>query len=362
VDVVIGKVGRRLFEEVILPHLGARDSSIVVGPQFGVDFSVIEVGDKALIVEVDPVFVVPEYGWERSAWFAVHILASDVAVSGVPPRYLFIDLNLPLRMSDDEFRTLWMAIHRECERLGIAIAAGHTGRYGGVDYPMIGGAVMVGITDREGYVTPAMARPGDAVIMTKGPAVETAGILSVMFPQVLEERYGREFAERAKEIFWLQTVVPDALTLAKLGLRKGVRAMHDATEYGVWGALYDIAKASGVGIRVYEDKLFVRDDVRMVVEAFSDFTGYRDVDLFASISEGTLIATVNRDLAQQAVELLRSQGIDAAVIGEVTKDERVVLVKKDGSEVDIEMPSKDPFWLLFFKTLELIRRGENGGG
>lgn len=354
-SVVIGKVDRRLFDEVILPHLGRRDPSIIVGPRHGVDFSVVEVGDKVLIVEVDPVFVVPEYGWERSAWFAVNILASDVAVSGVPPRYLFIDLNLPLTMSDEEFKTLWTLIHRECEKLGVAIAGGHTGRYGGVDYPMIGGATMIGVAGRDEYVTPAMARPGDAVIMTKGPAVETAGILATMFPRVLEERYGREFAEKAKEIFWLQSVVEDALTLARLGLRRGVTAMHDATEYGVWGALHDIAEASGVGIRVYRDRLFIRPDVEKVVKAFSEYTGI-PIDPYAAISEGTLIATVSRDKAREAVELLESRGIDAAVIGEVVEGEGVVLVDH-GEERELSRPSQDPFWPVFFKTIEIIRGG-----
>lgn len=353
---VIGKISRKVFEDIILPHLGKKDPSIIVGPKFGVDFSVIDLGEKVLIVEVDPVFVVPEYGWDRSAWFAVHILASDVAVSGVPPRYLFIDLNLPLNMSDEEFKKLWIRIHRECEKLGIAIAAGHTGRYGGVDYPMIGGATMIGVTTRNNYVTPEMARPGDLVLMTKGPAIETAGILSTMFPEVLVKKYGREFAEKAKDIFWLQSVVDDALTIAKVGLRTGVTAMHDATEYGVWGALHDIAEASGVGIRVYEEKLFIRNDVAKVVKAFSEFTGVQ-VDPFAAISEGTLIATIRPDKARLALDLLKSKGIDAAIIGEVTKDERVVLVKKNSEEIEISVPKQDPFWLLFFKTLEILRRG-----
>jgi hydrogenase maturation factor len=355
---VIGKVNRGLFERVIFPNLGAEDASVIVGPQFGVDFGVVRVGDYDLIFEVDPVYVVPEYGWEKSAWFAVHILASDVAVSGVPPRYLFIDLNLPLRMTDEELERLWRAIHNECRRLGITIVAGHTGRYGGVDYPMIGGAVMVGVTKRDHFVTPAMARPGDVVIMTKGAAVETAGILASMFPEVLERRYGKEFARRAQEIFWLQSVVDDALTLAQLGLRDGVTAMHDATEYGVWGALNDVAEASGVSIRVFREKLFVRDDVMKVLEAFSELTGIK-VDPFASISEGTLIAAVRRGLEDRALELLRSRGIEAAVIGEVVEGKGVYLVD-DGSERPIRQPGQDPFWPLFFRALEMVRRHEGG--
>jgi hydrogenase maturation factor len=355
---VIGKVNRGLFERVIFPSLGAEDASVIVGPQFGVDFGVVRIGDYDLIFEVDPVYVVPEYGWEKSAWFAVHILASDVAVSGVPPRYLFIDLNLPLRMTDEELERLWRAIHNECRRLGITIVAGHTGRYGGVDYPMIGGAVMVGVTKRDHFVTPAMARPGDVVIMTKGAAVETAGILASMFPEVLERRYGKEFARRAQEIFWLQSVVDDALTLAKLGLRDGVTAMHDATEYGVWGALNDVAEASGVSIRVFREKLFVRDDVMKVLEAFSELTGIK-VDPFASISEGTLIAAVRRGLEDRALELLRSRGIEAAVIGEVVEGKGVYLVD-EGSERLIRQPEQDPFWPLFFRALEMVRGHEGG--
>ncbi|MGC9071249.1 MAG: AIR synthase family protein [Acidilobus sp.] len=354
-DTMIGKVNRELFERVIFPQLGAKDQSVIVGPRFGVDFGVVRLGDYDLILEVDPVYVVPEYGWDRSAWFAVHILASDVAVSGVPPRYLLIDLNLPLHMTDDELAALWTRMHRECERLGISVVGGHTGRYGGVDYPMIGGAVMVGVTKRDNFVTPTMARPGDVVIMTKGAAVETAGILASLFPRVLEDRYGKGFAQDAQNIFWLQTVVEDALTLSQLGLRAGVTSMHDATEYGVWGALNDIAEASEVRIRVFKERLFVRDDVLKVLRAFSELTNI-EVDPFAAISEGTLIATVRRGYEKRALELLKARGIEAGVIGEVVEGRGVYLVD-DLSERRVPWPEEDPFWPLFFKTLEVVRGG-----
>jgi hydrogenase maturation factor len=348
-----GKLSKELMESLIYRYLGASDNALIVPPTKGIDFSVIDIGDYSLIVEVDPFFVVPEYGWERSAWFAVHILASDVAVSGVPPRYLFVDLNLPLKMSEEDLKALWINVHKECLKLGVSIAGGHTGRYEGTDFPMIGGAVMIGVAKRGEYVTPAMARPGDYVIMTKGPGIETAGILSVMFPDVLKKHYGEEFADRAERLFWEQSVVKDALTLAKLGLRTGVTGMHDATEFGVWGALHDVKDASGYGVRVYENKLFIRDEVKKVVELFSRLT-HIDVDVYSSISEGTLIATVNASLANEALRLLRSQGIDASVIGEVIDKPEVELIKKDGSKKQVELPEEDPFWILFSETRKLF--------
>ena len=91
-----GKATAELFEQVILRRLGAKDEDVLVGPQHGVDVGVVRVaGGVAMALTADPVFIVPAYGWERAAWFAVHILASDASTSGLPLRWMSVDLNLP---------------------------------------------------------------------------------------------------------------------------------------------------------------------------------------------------------------------------------------------------------------------------
>jgi len=351
----LGKLPPEVFSEIIYPNLGKKREEIVVPPASGVDFGVVEVGDKALIVKTDPVFVVPEYGWDRSSWFAVNILASDVSVSGSAPMYMAIDLNLPRSMKRDEFEMMWKGISRECERLGIAVVAGHTGKYEGTDYPMIGGATMLSVTARDGYVTTQMARPGDKIIVTKGPAIEAAGILVSMFPDYIERKFGHEFLERAMKIFYMQSVVNDALTLARAGLRSGVTSMHDATEYGIWGALHDIAEASGYGIRVNRDSLFWNEDVLKILNHFSELTGI-EADPFATISEGTLVATVKPEMAEKGINYLKSAGIYAAVIGEVTEERGKVKLVSKGEEKEIRMPEIDPFWPIFAKSREALKR------
>ena len=71
----IGKISPEIFNELIYPRLGAKSKSVIVGPQHGVDVGIVEIGGKAVALTTDPVFIVPEYGWERAAWFAIHILA-----------------------------------------------------------------------------------------------------------------------------------------------------------------------------------------------------------------------------------------------------------------------------------------------
>ena len=79
----IGKISPEIFTEVIFPRLGAKSCDIIVGPQHGVDVGIVEIGDKAVSFTTDPVFIVPQYGWERAAWFAIHIIISDSVTSGL---------------------------------------------------------------------------------------------------------------------------------------------------------------------------------------------------------------------------------------------------------------------------------------
>ncbi|HYM63371.1 MAG TPA: hypothetical protein VES61_01695, partial [Gaiellaceae bacterium] len=85
----VGKLGAEVFAETILTRLGRRDPDVLVPPQHGVDAGIVRLAPgAAMAVTADPVFVVPAYGWERAAWFAVHILASDAATSGLPLRWM----------------------------------------------------------------------------------------------------------------------------------------------------------------------------------------------------------------------------------------------------------------------------------
>ncbi|MCX6778117.1 MAG: AIR synthase family protein, partial [Candidatus Micrarchaeota archaeon] len=269
----LGKIPKEFFDRVILPRLGAKDGNVVVGPQHGVDCGVIKIGGKYLVVESDPFYIAKELGMRDAAWFAVNILASDVAVMGARPKYLIVDLNLPMEMSDSEIEEMWGSVHSECKRLGIAIPAGHTARYPGCNFPMVGGASMIGIAEE--YITPGMARAGDKLIVTKGAAIEASALLASFFYERVKERIGKH-ADDARKLVRKMSVVDDALTSFACG---GVHAMHDATECGVYGGVLEMAIASKVGVRLDKDAIIVRPEVAKICELFK-------IDPYISISEG----------------------------------------------------------------------------
>jgi hydrogenase maturation factor len=342
----IGKISPEIFSELIFPRLGAKSDKIIVGPQHGVDVGIADIGGKAVSFTTDPVFIVPEYGWEKAAWFAIHIIASDSVTSGLRPKFLSIDLNLPMAITKKQLEIVWEIIHKECEKMGIAVITGHTARYENCHYPMVGGATLVGVGELDEYVTPKFCRAGDKLIITKGPAIEATGIFTAMFPKIIEKEFGAAFNKKVQGVFYKMSVVEDALTAVGVGVREdGVTAMHDATECGVWGGLYEMAQAAGLGGRIEKEKIIVEEGVAEVCRFFS-------IDPYASISEGTLIIACKENKAQDVVKALSHKGIKSSIVGELTKPEKGMVLVEKGREKKLEHPIVDPFWRAFYGALE----------
>ena len=338
----MGKVSRAFFETVIARHLGARRKDVAVGPANGVDVGVVRLPDgRAMISTTDPIYIVPPYGWERAAWFAFHILASDLTTSGVPPQYVTLDWNLPMDIEDDQIETMLRVMDRECRKYGAAIVTGHTGRYEGCAYPMVGGATFLAIAPKDGWVTADMARPGNRLLVTKTAALEATAILSNTFPQIVEGRIGSEAASKARALFESMSTVDDALAAATVGLRRdGVWAMHDATEGGVRNAVWEMAKASGLGVDVDLSKAYIDPAVAAVCKVF-------DMDPLDAISEGTLLIAVEPDAAADIQAHLKRKGIVVSDLGRFTK--------KGAPCLDRGRPfrpaDRDPFWIAFSRAL-----------
>jgi len=338
----IGKISPEIFEEIIYPRLGAKSPNILVGPQHGVDVGVVDLGhDQVMVLTTDPFFIVPQYGWERAAWFATHILASDASTSGLRPNYLTVDLNLPLAVDREGLEIMWNTVHRECEKIGMSVITGHTARYEGTDFPMVGGATVVCVGPKSKYITPNMARVGDQVIVTKGAAIEATGLFVATFPNLVAERYGAEFAKQADKVFDMMSVVDDALTAVTVGVRDdGVTTMHDATECGVWGGLFEVAQASHVGMQIDKEKIIVRPEAQKICEMFR-------IDPYAAISEGTLLLTCRPHKSAEVLKVLGDRGIESSIVGECTPHEKGMIVFEGATSKNLEHPRVDPFWQAF---------------
>jgi hydrogenase expression/formation protein HypE len=322
-----GKASREFFADHVAGRTGAERADVRLGPTYGADFGVVDVGDQVLALATDPVFVLRELGVERAAWFAFHICVSDVALSGLPPAHLSVALNLPPGTSTETFDDIWEVFDREARDLGASITTGHTGTYEGCAFPTVGGATALAVGDPADLVVPTGARPGDRVVVTKGPAIESVGLLGVLFGDDLP--LSDQVIAAARTRFDEASPVHDALTAAAAG---DVTAMHDATERGLANGLHELAAASGVSLAVERERVPVGAGVREVCEFFG-------MDPWTASSEGTVVLTVAPDDVDAVLGALDSAGIRAADVGSVETGAGVTV---DGDP--LAEPESDPLW------------------
>ncbi|NLI62993.1 MAG: AIR synthase [Methanosarcinaceae archaeon] len=344
---MIGKINDSFFKKHILKQTGSFNNKVIVGPKMGVDSAILKVGDKFMAVAEDPIFPGASTTPEDFAKITVHIGASDVAVTGIKPQFLTYSLLLPPNTSEEYIADFVKAMDEYTKSEGISIVGGHTGFYGSVTVPTIGGITVWGFGDD--YTTPSSAKVGDKIIITKGVAIEAVGLLAYELEEkLLRDNMSQEIVTKAKARFHQMTVIDDALiAFSAGGGSKYVHAMHDATEGGLFRGLYEIADASNVGILIREDDIILPEDVSVVCDYFS-------LNPYEIISEGTLIITCDASVSEKIIFSLEKEGIESAVIGEVVLPENgCCIIDSNQNKKEFTAPEVDKFWEVFFNALEL---------
>ena len=120
--------------------------------------------------------------------------------------------------------------------------------------------------------------------------------------------------------------------------------MHDATECGLWGGLYEMAQAGGFGVRVEKEKIPMMAGVPEICDLFR-------IDPYKSISEGTLIVMCKARKTEAVLRALARKRIPAAIVGEVVK--KGMTLVEGGKEKQLKHPIVDPFWKAFYDALRV---------
>jgi len=323
----LGKVDADFFDRVIAPNLGADRDDVSLGPTAGIDFGVLEVGENALVTATDPLSILPALGLERAGQLAIDIVLSDVAVSGIAPSHLSVSLTLPREFSTDTLGEVWHSMDAHARDLGVSVVATHAGHYLGVASSWFGGATAFGIGDPDDIVRPDRASPGDAIVMSTGPAAELTGLISTLYPEALglPAETIATAQERVDEI----PAVADALAAHDAGQ---ITAMHDASEGGVAGGLVEMATGAGVRFELDSTAVPLAEGVATVCDVI-------DVDPWHVTSCGSLLITVAPADAAHVVAALEDRGTPAAVVGQVEAGAGVY-----ADDQPIEPPETDPSW------------------
>ena len=330
-----GKIPVEILRDIVFRNLGVKRKEVILGPSVGFDGAVLDIGDKSLIVSIDPI----TGAVERIGWLAVNINANDVATFGVKPEFLFSCILLPEGADRETVETICAQMDKAARELEIAIAGGHCEVTPGIKNPIVVGCIM-GLTEKGNYVTAGGAKPGDKLILTKSAGIEGTAILASDRESQLRKAVDSSTLKRAKEFFKKISVVKEAILAFKTG---GVHAMHDPTEGGVLGGIYEMTDASNVGVKVFEEKIPIQPETVKICQFFK-------VDPLQLISSGALLIAVEPEAVEMVIEQLKREGIPVFLIGEFLKEPKTrIIVRKNGKFQPLPKPSSDHLWLALQK-------------
>jgi hydrogenase expression/formation protein HypE len=341
----LGKIDHHIFEQFIALHCGQTRSEVLVNAAFGVDVSVVALGNGlAMALTSDPLSLIPSLGMEESAWLSVHLMANDMATTGFAPMYGQFVLNLPSWLSKEDFENYWKYIHQFSKDIGMAITGGHTGFIEGQNSTMAGGGTFISVAPEKQLLVSKNASAGDAILVTKSCAISSAAILAMSFPNTVQNKAGIEVYQRACESFCQTSSLKDAI-IAVQGHSGRVQAMHDVTEGGVLGAIYEMASASQTGAVVHYDQLPIGHVQDQVCQLF-------DLNPAFCIGAGAMVIAARENMADEIAEDLKKEGIECTQIGYFTGLEHGIQLVKNGKSEALVYQEEDPYWAAFFKALK----------
>jgi hydrogenase maturation factor len=298
-----------------------RDRRVVVGPGIGLDAAVIDamaLSGRYLVAKTDPItFVAGESGA-----YVLTINANDLAVMGAAPRWFLATLLLPAGTTTSALVSrLFSRLAASCRRLNVSLIGGHTEITDAVTRPVIVGCLF-GDCPKQRLVTASGARVGDAVLLTKGIPIEAVSILARERGAELRRRYPARFVSRCRDYLTRPgiSVLRDAQVALAAG---GVHAMHDPTEGGLSAALYELAEAAGVGVRIEEQAIKILPEGARLCADFG-------ISPLGAIASGALLICADPKREPIILRRLKQAGVPAARIGTIVPARQGVRMVTDG--------------------------------
>ncbi len=248
--------------------------------------------------------------------------------------WFFLVLLLPEASATPELAETIMAdVGTACEELGVTLCGGHTEITQGLDRPILVGQ-MIGEVAPNHLVRKTRIAVGDAILLTRGVAIEGTAILARERSELLRDRVDADLLARAAR-FLIEpgiSVVSAALAAADVG--EAVHAMHDPTEGGLTTGLFELVAPAGLGLRVIRERIPVFPETEAICRALA-------LDPLKVLASGALLIAVAPDGADSVRRAIEAIGVPVVVIGEVRPSGEGITIETNGVAELLIPPDRD---------------------
>lgn len=322
----IGKLDSNLLKEIIFSHIKFRREEVLVRPGIGKDCAVVDYGEDVCVLSTDPITgAASEVGK-----LAIHISCNDIASEGVEPIGIMLTVMVPESTTKEEIEFIMKQASSEAEKLHVEIIGGHTEVTNAVNRPVIV-STAIGKGKKERYTSQNVVRIGDHIILTKYAGLEGTGIIAYDHEEELKKKISQEEIDNAKKFLENLSVIKEGI----IGGNLGATSMHDVTEGGVLGAIWETCESANLGAKITIEAIPVREETLKICAVYH-------IDYLRLISSGCMVITIPGHKKDDLLNQLKAKDILASDIGVMT--EKDVIMIKDGEELEIDPPDRDELY------------------
>ncbi|MBN2853769.1 MAG: AIR synthase family protein [Clostridia bacterium] len=309
----IGKLSNKVLNDIVINTLKPKRGEVILRPAIGEDCTAFSLEEDVCVMSTDPI----TGATLNLGKIAVNIAVNDIASCGAEPFGIMITILIPPDGEIEQLKQIMNDINQTCDSLNIDILGGHTEVTDAVTRFVIT-ATSVGRVKREKLVMTKNAKAGDCILMTKYVGMEGTSIIINEKRKLIESFLTEDEIKMGNSFIDELSVVKEGTAASKIG----VNSMHDITEGGILGAIWELCHSSQLGALVFEDKIPVREVTRKVCMYFN-------LNPLKLISSGSMLITCDKKHKDLLITTLLNEGINCQMIGTLSEKKDILLYNKN---------------------------------
>lgn len=328
-----GKLDSRLLEKIILKNIYFKRDEIITRPGIGEDCAVMDFAPYECVLSTDPITA----AIEDIGRLAVHVSCNDIASNGIEPIGIMLAVMLPEGTTEEQLDQMMRQAGEVSEELNVEIIGGHTEITPAVKQPVIV-STAIGRGPKNGSQKVTDMEPGDLIMMTKSAGLEGTGVIAADVEKEMKKFLTDEEIAEAKAMLNKVSVVKEGVAAGKVG----THGMHDVTEGGMLGAIWEICAISGIGAEIWKDKI----PVEPVTQKLCD---YFDINVLRLISSGSMVIVVPENKKKEMLAAMENAEVEATYVGVIRELGDKVVTICGGIESEVDPPYSDELYKVIGK-------------
>ncbi len=324
----VGKLDSDVLEKIVIGKIKNKRAEVLVHAGVGEDCATIDFGEYECVLSTDPITAsVNDIGR-----LCIHISCNDIASNGIEPVGILLAVMLPEGTTEHDVSVIMEQAAEAAAECNVEIIGGHTEITKAVNQPVIV-STAVGRGRKWQSASAEKIKVGDYILMTKKAGIEGTGIIASDRADELRSFLSEEEIEAAKKLLKKVSVVKDGTAAGSVG----THGMHDVTEGGILGGIWEMCRIAGVGAEVWDDKIPMEPVTRKICEHYG-------IDSLRLISSGAMLIMAAPEKKDEILEKLAGVGVEASEIGRILPPDEGLYLLRDGKRIEIQPPGADELY------------------